>query len=153
MNIWHKNNEKPMPYKILVMEFDKPFGDQLPKEEQDAVYECYEMRYYGDGNGREWQALKQCNRWAYLDELVSDNEEKTAKIHILTESQMSLENTIGELGDENTKLKHLVEDIRKQTKILREKVTFWKNGLFCITEKSALFHIEKALQNIEELIK
>lgn len=82
-----------------------------------------------------------------------DKNDFLQKIHILTESQMNLENTVGELGDENAKLKHLVEDIRKQTKILRKKVTLWKNGLFCTTEKSALFHIEKALQNIEKVTK
>lgn len=121
MNIWHKNYEKPMSHKLTVMEFDKPFGDQLPKEEQDAVYECYEMRYFGDGNGREWQILKQCNRWAYLDELVSDNKEKTAKIHILTESQMSLENTIGELSEEKSKLEHKNKETMSMFKYINEQ--------------------------------
>lgn len=121
MGIWHKNNEKPMPYKMLVMEFDKPFGDQLPKEEQDAVYECYEMRYYGDGNGREWQALKQCNRWAYLDELVSDNEEKTAKIHDLSEEEKISKNTIHKLSEEKSKLEHENKETMSMFKHINEQ--------------------------------
>lgn len=75
------------------------------------------------------------------------------KIHILTESQMKLESTIGELGEENARLKEKINNISKQTKTLREKVMLWKNGLFCTTEKSALFYVEKGLTNIEEALK
>lgn len=70
MSIWHSKDEKPLPYNNVVMEFDRPFGDQLPDDEQDSAYECVMMRYYGDGDGHEWVWLKQCNRWSYLDDLV-----------------------------------------------------------------------------------
>ena len=57
------------------------------------------------------------------------------------------------LKAESAKLKEKINNISKQTKILRDKVMFWKNGLFCTTEKSALFYVEKVLTNIEEDLK
>lgn len=75
MSIWHSKDEKPIPYMNVVMEFDKPYGDQLSNEEQDPAYECVEMKYYGDGDGHEWKWLKQCNRWAYLEDLVQCSED------------------------------------------------------------------------------
>lgn len=97
MKIWHSNKQKPIPYKLVVMEFDKPFGDQLPPDEQESVYECYEMRYYGDGNGREWQAFKQCNRWAYLEDIIA-TENHVNEVVQLNESIMY------DLGVADTKL-------------------------------------------------
>lgn len=121
MDIWHKNNEKPITYKMVVMEFDRPFPDIFPDEEHLYIYECYEMGYCGDGKGKEWEFLKKCTRWAYLNDLISDNEEKTAKIHILTESQMNLENTIGELGQENEKLKNQNHNLKESCEKLKHE--------------------------------
>lgn len=46
-------------------------------------------------------------------ELENENKELRKKIHILTESQMNLENTVGELSDENTNLKRLLKECDK----------------------------------------
>ncbi|MCM1497295.1 MAG: hypothetical protein NC124_02400 [Clostridium sp.] len=69
-SLWKTPDEKPIAYCKVVMEFKRPYGDQIPEDEQDPVYECYEMRYYGDGDGCEWEYLKQCSRWCYLEDLV-----------------------------------------------------------------------------------
>ena len=70
-NIWHKpSEEKPTSYTNVVMEFLKPYGNQIPEDEQEPIYECYEMKYYGDGDNYEWNIFEQCNRWCYLDDLV-----------------------------------------------------------------------------------
>ena len=74
--IWYKpTEEKPITYSNIIMEFPKPFGNQLSEDEQDPVYECYQMKYYGDGDNHEWEVFKQCNRWCYLDDLIQCSED------------------------------------------------------------------------------
>lgn len=46
-------------------------------------------------------------------ELLKRNKEQRKKIHILTESQMKLENTIGELGKQNARLKELLKECKE----------------------------------------
>lgn len=59
---------------------------------------------------------------------------------------------IEELKEENERLKNKIKAINEQIIDLRVKVNFWKNGFYITTEKSALFHVEKTLINIQDFI-
>lgn len=85
-NIWKTNNEIPETYINVVMEFDEPFGNQIPKDEQDPEYECIEMRDPGDGDDLCWQWFEQCSRWCYLDDLVKCSHDITSIAKTLVET-------------------------------------------------------------------
>lgn len=48
-----------------------------------------------------------------VNKLLDEKDVLKKKIHILTESQMKLENTIGEVGEENARLKKLLKEVKE----------------------------------------
>lgn len=68
---WKTKEELPITYCLVVLKFNKPFGDQLPEDEQDPSYYCLELREEGDGDNREYEIFEQCDCWCYLDELIN----------------------------------------------------------------------------------
>lgn len=78
------------------------------------------------------------------DDLGTQGRESDVLIATITKCQ--------ELEQENESLKNKIKAINEQIMDLRVKVNFWKNGFYITTEKSALFHVEKTLINIQDLI-
>lgn len=74
-------------------------------------------------------------------ELENENKELKKKIHILTESQMNLENTIGKFGEENPRLKELLKECK-------DIIEWYKAdcGYKDLPTESVLTKIEEALK-------
>ena len=74
-NIWHSVNELPTTYINIVVKFDLPFGDQIPADEQDPYYDCFDLRDEDDDGSWSMNRFKQCSIWCYLDDLVRCSED------------------------------------------------------------------------------
>lgn len=72
---WKTKETIPTTYCNVILKFNKPFGDQLPEDEQDPSYYCLELKEVGDGDNHEYDIFNQCDCWCYLDELISLNDE------------------------------------------------------------------------------
>ncbi len=94
-SMWKTNNEIPTTYVNVVMKFDEPFGDQLPKDEQDPEYECIEMRDPGDGNDLCWQWFEQCSTWCYLDDLIRCSKDICSIAEKFLEKNIEFEDWVG----------------------------------------------------------
>lgn len=67
---WKTKDELPTTYCLVILKFNKPFGDQMPEDEQDPSYYCIELKEDGDGDNHEYEIFNQCDCWCYLDELI-----------------------------------------------------------------------------------